>query len=99
MSSSPVLLILGAGPNVGKSVAQRFAANGYKVALASRSVPTTNDVKGSLHIKSDLSKPETVKDIFQQVREKIGIPSVILYNSESVAGNYRHIFAKLTQAD
>jgi NAD(P)-dependent dehydrogenase (short-subunit alcohol dehydrogenase family) len=84
MASSPVLLILGAGPNIGKSVAQKFAANGYKVALASRRVPTTNDWKESLHVQSDLSKPEAVKDIFQQVREKVGVPSFVLFNSKSV---------------
>jgi len=82
MSSTPVLLILGAGPNVGKSVSQTFAANGYRVALASRTSPESNDWKESLHVKSDLSKPESVKEVFQQVHEKLGIPNVVLYNGE-----------------
>ena len=35
--SSPVLVVIGAGPGVGGHVARRFAAEGYDVALVSRS--------------------------------------------------------------
>jgi NAD(P)-dependent dehydrogenase (short-subunit alcohol dehydrogenase family) len=34
--SRPVLLVLGVGPGLGMSVAQRFGAEGYAVALVSR---------------------------------------------------------------
>lgn len=37
-SASPVILILGSGPNIGQHVAQAFATKGYSVALASRTV-------------------------------------------------------------
>lgn len=37
-STTPVILILGSGPNIGQHLAQAFAAKGYKVALASRSI-------------------------------------------------------------
>jgi NADP-dependent 3-hydroxy acid dehydrogenase YdfG len=36
-STSPVILIVGAGPGLGMSVAQRFGKEGYAVALVSRS--------------------------------------------------------------
>jgi len=36
MSTKGVVLILGAGPRIGASVAESFANDGYKVALVSR---------------------------------------------------------------
>ena len=37
MAANKVVLILGAGPRVGTAVAKKFASEGYKVAVASRS--------------------------------------------------------------
>ncbi|KAJ5122900.1 hypothetical protein N7448_008997 [Penicillium atrosanguineum] len=39
MPFTGVVLIIGAGPRIGRSVASRFASNGYKVALADLSGP------------------------------------------------------------
>ena len=79
--SAPVLLILGAGPKVGVSVAKTFAAKGYKIALTSRTTPTTNLPDSQIHIKLDLAKPEDVPGVFAQVKEKFGsAPSVVVYN-------------------
>ena len=78
----PVLLILGAGPNIGLHVSKAFAAKGYKVALASRKAPTV-DGDHAIHVPVDLSKPETVAGVFETVKEKLGAsPSVVVYNGE-----------------
>jgi NADP-dependent 3-hydroxy acid dehydrogenase YdfG len=34
----PIILILGAGPNIGQAVARTFASKGYKIALAARAI-------------------------------------------------------------
>lgn len=83
MSSSPVILILGAGPNIGQHVAQAFAAKGYKVALASRTAKqeTTED---GINISSDLSDPESVVNLFSKVKESLGLPSVVVYNGQYI---------------
>ena len=82
-TTPPVLLILGAGTNVGAGVAKAFAAKGYKVATTSRS--QKGKEQDVLHIQSDLSNPSSVATVFAKVREAIGPPSVVVYNGEPVS--------------
>jgi len=81
--TSPVLLILGAGPNIGVHVAKTFAAKGYKIALASRKDHTVDDTQ--LHIPVDLTKPESVAGVFETVKAKLGSsPSAVVYNGKKI---------------
>ncbi|KPM40398.1 hypothetical protein AK830_g6145 [Neonectria ditissima] len=74
MSSAPIVLILGAGSNIGQSVAQAFAAKGYKTAL--------------LNIAGDLSDLETVVGAFSKVKAVLGNhPSVVVHNVAAVTPN------------
>ena len=79
----PVALIIGAGPNIGQSVARKFASNGYKVGLAARSVKEADSTDSQLNIPSDFTKTEHVVKAFDQVKKMFGIPSVVVYNGES----------------
>lgn len=79
----PVALILGAGPNIGQTVAQIFASKGYKVALASRSLNEGESTDNQLNIKSDFSKPDDVVNAFTKVNTVFGIPSVVVYNGRT----------------
>lgn len=72
------VLIIGAGPNIGLSTAKIFASAGYKVAIASRS-KTSESYK---YYSFDASKPETVSQLFAEVRKDLGDPSVVIYNGE-----------------
>ena len=79
--SSPVLLTLGAGPGIGKHVAQAFAAKGYRVASASRK--DRGGEEGQIHITADFSTPEQVAGVFETVQKKFNAaPSVVLYNGK-----------------
>ena len=78
-STSPVALILGAGPNIGASVAKKFATKGYKVVLTARKFPENPDPSYS-YIKGDFSQPRSVVDTFAEVRKLYGEPSVVVYN-------------------
>lgn len=79
--SQPVLLLLGYGPNIGHAVAKRFAAQGYKVAIASRSLQDeTFNEEGWMQLQVDLSSPETLPAVFAKVIKQLGIPSVVVYN-------------------
>ncbi|KAK8032568.1 hypothetical protein PG990_002302 [Apiospora arundinis] len=80
-SKSPVALILGQGANVGKSVASAFAKKGYKIALVARSLNEENSTADELHVKGDLSNPSSIPSIFDQVKAKFGVPSVVIYNA------------------
>ena len=81
-AKSPIVLILGSGPNIGQAVARKFASKGYKVALASRSVKEADNTDNQLNIPSDFSKPDDVANAFTQVKNVFGIPSVVVYNGK-----------------
>lgn len=83
MSSQKVALILGSGPNIGQSVSRAFAAKGYKVALASRSVKAEDNNDDQINFQVDLSNPPTVSELFAKVKDTVGIPSVVVYNGTS----------------
>ena len=81
MKSSPVLLLLGAGKNIGLHTANLFAKNGYKVALASRSgLPLSETKNDFLNIKADFADPSSLTTVFSEVESKLGVPSVVVYN-------------------
>ncbi|KAJ5516053.1 hypothetical protein N7527_007613 [Penicillium freii] len=86
-NTSPVILILGSGPNIGQHVARAFAAKGYKVALASRSLKEEDSNDDQVHISADLSDPHSVKDIFSKVKGSLGLPSVVVYNAAATTSN------------
>ncbi|KJZ77085.1 hypothetical protein HIM_03406 [Hirsutella minnesotensis 3608] len=71
------ILIIGAGPNIGLAIADTFSSAGYKVALASRN-KITDLYK---HFPFDATKPETVPQLFDDVRRELGDPKVVVYNA------------------
>jgi NAD(P)-dependent dehydrogenase (short-subunit alcohol dehydrogenase family) len=80
MGPPKIALIFGMGARVGVEVARAFAAKGYKVAGVSRS----GRLEGVAHeyelVSADLSKPGSVEQAFAQVKERLGLPSVVIYN-------------------
>ncbi|KAF1841391.1 NAD(P)-binding protein [Cucurbitaria berberidis CBS 394.84] len=77
-----VALILGAGPNIGSSVASKFASAGYKIAIASRSGGQTGGNNGYLSLKADFSKPDSIPALFDAVKSEFNTaPSVVVYNA------------------
>lgn len=82
--SNRVALILGSGPNVGAHVAQRFAADGYKVAVVSRSGKYPDPSAIALTIIADLVDHRAVQSAFEEVRAKLGEPSVVSYNGKGM---------------
>ncbi|KAK9459724.1 uncharacterized protein V1516DRAFT_666260 [Lipomyces oligophaga] len=82
-ATSPVIVILGAGSNIGQTVGKFFAAKGYKVALAARSLNEADSTENQLHIASDFSNTDDVVNVFKKVKSKLGIPSVVVYNASA----------------
>ncbi|RSH89703.1 hypothetical protein EHS25_002254 [Saitozyma podzolica] len=83
-AKSPIVLVLGAGANIGQSVARLFASKGYKVALAARSIKANDSTADQLNIPSDFSNTDAVVDAFAKVKQVFGIPSVVIYNASAV---------------
>jgi NAD(P)-dependent dehydrogenase (short-subunit alcohol dehydrogenase family) len=65
------LLVAGAGTGLGRAVAQRFAAEGYSIALAARNAERlqslASQVKGSKPFTSDLTDESSVIELFNKV--------------------------------
>jgi NAD(P)-dependent dehydrogenase (short-subunit alcohol dehydrogenase family) len=80
--TSPVIFILGAGPNIGQAVARTFASRGYKVALAARSLDEADSTDNQLNITSDFANSDDVVNAFKRVNKVFGIPSVVVYNGK-----------------
>lgn len=81
--ASKILLIIGAGPRVGEGVARAFLQKGYKVALASRT-QRKPDTPDQIHFTADVSKADSVADLFTRVKAKWGTPSVVVYNAAAL---------------
>jgi len=82
MSATKIILLIGAGPNVGSAVAKLFASKGYKVATTSRGDSKLDS--SYFHIKADVSQPDKIKGIFAAVKKQYGnAPNVVVYNAAS----------------
>lgn len=78
-----VVLVLGAGPNIGQSVSDVFTTHGWRVASASRSRHDrlVDDTHLDLHV--DLSIPESISAVFAKVEAHWSAPSAVIYNGTS----------------
>jgi len=80
----PSALIIGAGANLGRSVAAKLSKAGYKVAIASRSTPTESAYK---HFVFDAAEPTKIPDLFAKVSAEHGPPGVVIYNAAAVTAS------------
>lgn len=81
-------LIVGAGAGLSASVARKLAAQGAKVALASRSLEANSalaDSLGGRAYRCDASEAADVNALFEAVDEDFGPPDFVLYNSSARA--------------
>jgi NAD(P)-dependent dehydrogenase (short-subunit alcohol dehydrogenase family) len=75
-----IILVLAAGPNVGLHVAKHFSTKGYKTALVARNPGKDIIEAADLVVKADFSGPKGIKAVFKEVKEKLGVPNVVVYN-------------------
>lgn len=86
--SSPVYLVLGAGPGLGLGVARRFAQEGYVAVLATRtaddSAPLAATLEGEGHraegVGVDLTDPDDVARVVIGIGERHGRIDVLHFN-------------------
>jgi NAD(P)-dependent dehydrogenase (short-subunit alcohol dehydrogenase family) len=86
MSSKPVALILGAGPNVGLAISSSLSTLNYRIATASRS--GTNSIHpdtGILTLQADFTTPTNIPHLFSLVLKEFGTqPSVVVWNAAAL---------------
>jgi NAD(P)-dependent dehydrogenase (short-subunit alcohol dehydrogenase family) len=76
-------LIVGAGNGLSASLARLFATEGMRVALAARQIDklsTLSQEIGADTFACDASQPNDVNQLFNDVEQKLGAPSVVVYN-------------------
>lgn len=83
-SKKPLLLLLGAGANIGQAVQKRFLDSGYNIVIAARSLQDNHPSPEIWSYKIDLNKPNDVSKLFSKLSKDIGIPNVIIYNGTSI---------------
>ncbi|KAM0165755.1 hypothetical protein ACHAQE_002084 [Botrytis cinerea] len=82
---SQIVLILGGGPNVGLNIARVFSSKGsYKTVIVSRN-PKEELIKAAdLSLQADFTDPNSIKRIFDEVKQKFGVPNVVVYNAAAL---------------
>jgi NADP-dependent 3-hydroxy acid dehydrogenase YdfG len=96
--SKPVCAVVGIGPQNGASFARRFDAEGYAVALLSRSTDLSAELAGELAdakaYACDVTDPAAVESAFAAVRDDLGEIDALIYNAGSgVWGNIEQLSA------
>ena len=77
------LLILGYGPRVAPGIKDRFLAEGYNVAVVSRTArPELTGDDRVTHIPADLADPASVDNAFKTATEKYGPVSTVVFNGQ-----------------
>lgn len=80
MSSTPILLLFGAGANTGLATAEKFAKEGYKVAAVSNHPSAELKETAHLILPTEWTNPSSVETVFETVTKELGAPNVVIYN-------------------
>ena len=86
--SFKVCVIAGVGPGNGLAFSQRFAAEGYRVAMLARSrerlATYESQIPNSIGYAVDLTDPRMVQRTFTQIRADLGYVDVLVHNASSL---------------
>jgi NAD(P)-dependent dehydrogenase (short-subunit alcohol dehydrogenase family) len=85
MNHSKVALVTGAGTGIGKAAALAMLKDGYRVALVGRRKElldkTASGFDQAMVLPGDITRPEVVKDMFRQVKDRWGRLDVLFNNA------------------
>ena len=86
-NTRPSIAVFGAGPGVGQAVAHRYGEAGYDVVLVARRRPRLDRLAEDLStrgitahvVTADLARTDLVPALAEQIRAKVGDPTVLYY--------------------
>jgi len=92
--SKKLLVVVGAGPGIGNSVAKKFGDNNFRVVLVSRNQEALNQYVQELKsqeieaysVVADASSSESVEAAFGKIKREYGIVDVLVYNAALIEG-------------
>jgi len=79
-----IALIVGAGAGLSASLSRLFAAEGMRIALAARNVDKLSTLVAetrAIAVACDTAEPAQVNALFNEVRQNLGEPTVVVYNA------------------
>ncbi len=96
--TKPICAIIGIGPGNGAAIARRFASEGYRVTLLSRSTALSTklaqEIGNARAYSCDAADPQSVRAAFEHVRQDLGEVDVLVYNAGSGTwGNVEEVSA------
>ena len=85
----PSAIIIGVGPGIGLSVAQRFAREGFSIGVIARSQTTLDAARDALAdagvetatSSADAGDAEALRGALDRITDQLGIPDVLVYNA------------------
>ncbi|MGA8722377.1 MAG: SDR family NAD(P)-dependent oxidoreductase [Solirubrobacteraceae bacterium] len=83
----PGAIVVGAGPRVGMSVAQRLAREGLTVGLIARTAATVDDALSALSdydalgVTADVTDEMGLRDALDEIVDRFGTPELLVYNA------------------
>jgi len=88
--NSGVVVVAGAGPGLGRALAQRFIQSGMRAALLARNADRLGELAASLGAEAwphacDLTDPNAVAAAFDRLERDLGPAQCVIFN----AGTYR----------
>jgi len=78
MSTDRVVLVTGGNRGIGRSIAERFVAAGYKVAVTARS---GEGPEGTLTVRADVTDAAAVDAAFTEIENTLGPVGIIVANA------------------
>lgn len=78
MSSDHVVLVTGGNRGIGRAIAERFVADGYRVAVTARS---GEGPEGTLTVRADVTDAAAVDAAFTQVEQELGPVDIVVANA------------------
>ena len=83
---SKIALIVGAGSGNSAAFARALAAQGYRVVLAARNIAKLDALCtqiGAHSISCDATSVDSVRELFESMRQDVGTAEVVLYNASA----------------
>ncbi|MGW9112374.1 3-oxoacyl-ACP reductase FabG [Microbacterium sp. NPDC055683] len=78
MSTDRVVLVTGGNRGIGRAIAERFVAEGYRVAVTARS---GEGPEGTLTVRADVTDSAALDAAFSEVEEKLGPVTILVANA------------------
>jgi len=78
MSTDRVVLVTGGNRGIGRAIAERFVAAGYRTAVTARS---GEGPEGSLTVRADVTDSASLDAAFREVEQQLGTVEIVVANA------------------